>query len=587
MKNIYSFLLGTMMLFALVVPVQAEENPVIIVQDGATINYYGTQTEPVAEPEVPAEEMLGITTRDDLVINEYLYFNLVDSTTAGIGFRWDGSELQSKTTVAGSWGSISGATPGDEGWLANSINNAMYPATNADGTYYPIMLGVSATSSPATVNTELFVGGGGGIVATGALTIGGATELNGGAFTFNEAGADLNVRFESDDDAYALVIDGGDDNVGIGLTDPDTKLEVLKAGTQVKLSYDGTYYATFAVGSAGDLTIVPSGGDLLVTGTSTPSLGLVVGTDMLVVNAVTDAVGINVADPDSGLEILHTTAPLKLSYDGSNACTFVVSSSGDGTYTCSGGDISFTNENLVTTGNIGGANATFSGTMTGTGDLAVDTDTLYVDASADSVGIATTTPNTSYVLDVYGDFRIGEATNADAFVIDALTGVLTINTQGTATADLTIEGDSVEDLFVTDASANQIGIGTSTPAYLLDVDGDVRIGEATNADAFVINAGTGVVKFNEQGTATADFTIEGDTETDLFSVDASEDKVGIASSTPFGLLGIGDGGTATSTLSMGKFCMYAGQENGTAVYVILGANQANGQPFATTTVSCF
>ncbi|UCH89872.1 MAG: hypothetical protein JSV49_04305, partial [Thermoplasmata archaeon] len=43
--------------------------------------------------------------------------------------------------------------------------------------------------------------------------------------------------------------------VGIGVNDPDTKLEILNDGTQLKLSYDSTNYCTFATQSDGDLTI--------------------------------------------------------------------------------------------------------------------------------------------------------------------------------------------------------------------------------------------------------------------------------------------------------------------------------------------
>ncbi|KKN32948.1 hypothetical protein LCGC14_0808570, partial [marine sediment metagenome] len=48
-------------------------------------------------------------------------------------------------------------------------------------------------------------------------------------------------------------------NVGIGVTDPDTKLEVFNAGNQLKLSFDGTDNAIFAVDTNGVLTITPSG----------------------------------------------------------------------------------------------------------------------------------------------------------------------------------------------------------------------------------------------------------------------------------------------------------------------------------------
>ena len=47
--------------------------------------------------------------------------------------------------------------------------------------------------------------------------------------------------------------DGG--NIGVGVDDPDTALEIFKAGTQLKLSYDATNYATFDVAADGLLTI--------------------------------------------------------------------------------------------------------------------------------------------------------------------------------------------------------------------------------------------------------------------------------------------------------------------------------------------
>ena len=47
----------------------------------------------------------------------------------------------------------------------------------------------------------------------------------------------------------------GNGDVGIGVTDPDTQLEVFNAGTQLKLSFDASNFITFAVQSDGDLTI--------------------------------------------------------------------------------------------------------------------------------------------------------------------------------------------------------------------------------------------------------------------------------------------------------------------------------------------
>ena len=48
-------------------------------------------------------------------------------------------------------------------------------------------------------------------------------------------------------------------NVGIGTNNPGAKLEILKAGDQLKLSFDGTDNVIFAVDTNGVLTITPSG----------------------------------------------------------------------------------------------------------------------------------------------------------------------------------------------------------------------------------------------------------------------------------------------------------------------------------------
>jgi len=44
-------------------------------------------------------------------------------------------------------------------------------------------------------------------------------------------------------------------NVGIGVTDPDSLLEIFGTSTQLKLSYDATNYSTLATGATGGLTI--------------------------------------------------------------------------------------------------------------------------------------------------------------------------------------------------------------------------------------------------------------------------------------------------------------------------------------------
>ena len=69
-------------------------------------------------------------------------------------------------------------------------------------------------------------------------------------------------------DGNTLSVDATNDRVGIGVSDPDSKLEVLATTTQLKLSYDGSNASTFTVASDGDTTwtatdaIVDASGDI-------------------------------------------------------------------------------------------------------------------------------------------------------------------------------------------------------------------------------------------------------------------------------------------------------------------------------------
>ena len=65
------------------------------------------------------------------------------------------------------------------------------------------------------------------ISIAGTLDVAGAVNFNGGAFTFNEASADLNFRIESNGDANNFFSDGGEDRIGIGTGTPSTKLDVV------------------------------------------------------------------------------------------------------------------------------------------------------------------------------------------------------------------------------------------------------------------------------------------------------------------------------------------------------------------------
>ena len=67
----------------------------------------------------------------------------------------------------------------------------------------------------------------GNVKANGTLTVSGNTSLDGGTFVFNESSADLDFRIEGNGDANLFFTDAGNDRVGIKTASPSTELHVV------------------------------------------------------------------------------------------------------------------------------------------------------------------------------------------------------------------------------------------------------------------------------------------------------------------------------------------------------------------------
>lgn len=92
--------------------------------------------------------------------------------------------------------------------------------------------------------------------------------LNGGgsgnAFTITNTGTGLSLKVnDTSGDTTPFVIDA-DGNTGIGVSSPSTKLHVLGTSTQLRLGYDSSNYADFAVSNGGLLTISGAGTSVLI-----------------------------------------------------------------------------------------------------------------------------------------------------------------------------------------------------------------------------------------------------------------------------------------------------------------------------------
>jgi hypothetical protein len=96
----------------------------------------------------------------------------------------------------------------------------------------------------------------GNITANGTLDVAGDVSFDGGNFKFNEASADVDFRIESNGATHMVFVDGGNDRVGINTASPSKTLEVT--GT-FKVSgdtdIDGGNFVFNQAGASVDFTV--------------------------------------------------------------------------------------------------------------------------------------------------------------------------------------------------------------------------------------------------------------------------------------------------------------------------------------------
>jgi hypothetical protein len=126
----------------------------------------------------------------------------------------------------------------------------------------------------------------GNIKANGTLTVSGNTSLDGGTFVFNESSADVDFRIEGNGDANLFFTDAGNDRVGIKTASPSTELHVV-GGIKATggIDFDGGGFTFNESGAALDFRIetdalthavfVDGSADKIGFGTSAPTSGFV------------------------------------------------------------------------------------------------------------------------------------------------------------------------------------------------------------------------------------------------------------------------------------------------------------------------
>jgi len=143
------------------------------------------------------------------------------------------------------------------------------------------------------------------------------------AQTFNDSGADVDFRIESDDNANMFFVDGGNDRVGIGTASPDQTVHVMKASAG-SIASDSNAVLTIENSDTAVLQILcpeanngyilmgnPNDGNAdgrLRYNNSTREMSLwTSATERLTIDSA-GKIGIGVTDPDCKLEIAGTDA---------------------------------------------------------------------------------------------------------------------------------------------------------------------------------------------------------------------------------------------------------------------------------------
>ena len=139
------------------------------------------------------------------------------------------------------------------------------------------------------------------------------------------------------------------------------------------------------------------------------------------------------------------------------------------------------------------------GTVSVTGDLAVDTDTLFVDASADRVGINTSSPQVDFHVDNASTNGVARISTSNA---GSYAQLQLVNQSGNYWYQ-TIVSDNSYRLYngsdrLTILSGGDVGLGTESPEIRLSVT------DTYNGSALTSNDIPAVQIINEQGSYTAD-----------------------------------------------------------------------------------
>jgi hypothetical protein len=224
-------------------------------------------------------------------------------------------------------------------------------------------------------------------------------------------------------------------------------------------------------------------GTLDVTGTVTAG-GLTVDTNTLFVDASTNEVGINTTNPFGELHVRGTSASVYIQSDDGQPCDIIF---GDETDQSEGRIRYDSSDNMIFQVD----NLREALRISNNGDISFYEDTgttpkLYWDASAEALGIGTTSPTRNLHI----------AGNAAYAKFDDTTNGATFTIGSNASGFIVYDDDSANYRMVIDSSGN-VGIGTSSPSQKLDVNGTIVASTTSSQGARIErNGSTGGANFD-------------------------------------------------------------------------------------------
>ena len=427
------------------------------------------------------------------------------------------------------------------------VNNVLQVRTRANGTgtVRPLQLTTGTSNVGVFINSSGQVGIGtstlsnaltvvGNILATGSITGTGGITGNvtaaqvGGGSVFGSIAGKGNYTFQAAANTNpVLSVDATNERVGVGTASPSTKLEIFGTNNKLRLSYDATKATDLYTDSTGNLYVDPSGGYVnLYDGSTAFKLALY--------NGATSAVKLDTNGNsylNGGNVGIGTSTPsrlLQITGDGSGPTN---SSMAGAQLMITGSTNSLRRLGLGydTTNNYGWIQAAEPGI--------VGLTNLILEAAGGNVGIGTTAP--TQLLTLSSSNTLGTAVS----IINTSTGGYYWNIfSGGSDATLAPVGslifrDSTNGVSRMVIKGNgDVGIGTTTPAYDLDVTGNIRAtGNVIAGGTMTANVNAGNVSAGTFGSTAGkgNFTFQAAANSNsVLAVDATNERVGVGTASP-------------------------------------------------------